>query len=61
MLIDPLPEQRSRFSLLSTGVGTQFTVFHAINGNIEYAYPLRNGVETRAHDGHLLFSVKAGL
>ena len=61
MLIDPLPEQRGRFSLLSTGVGTQFTVFHDINGNIEYAYPLRNGVETRAHDGHLLFSVKAGL
>lgn len=61
MLIDPLPEQRGRFSLLSTGVGTQFTVFHAIDGTIEYAYPLRNGVETRAHDGHLLFSVKAGL
>lgn len=61
MLIDPLPEQRGRFTLLSTGVGTQFTVFHDINGNIEYAYPLRNGVDTRAHDGHLLFSVKAGL
>ncbi|RUL63088.1 ShlB/FhaC/HecB family hemolysin secretion/activation protein [Dyella dinghuensis] len=61
MLIDPLPDQHGRFTLLSTGVGTQFTVFHDINGNIEYAYPLRNGVETRAHDGHLLFSVKAGL
>jgi hemolysin activation/secretion protein len=61
MLIDPLAEQHSRFTLLSTGVGTQFTVFHDINGNLEYAYPLRNGVETRAHDGHVLFSVKAGL
>ena len=61
MLIDPLPEQRGRFTLLSTGVGTQFTVFHYVNGTVEYAYPLRNGVDTRAHDGHLLFSVKAGL
>ena len=61
MLIDPLPDQHGRFTLLSTGVGTQFTVFHYLSGDLEYAYPLRNGVETRAHDGHLLFSVKAGL
>ena len=61
MLIDPLPDQRSRFTLLSTGIGTQFTVFHYVNGNLEYAYPLRNGVDTRAHDGHVLFSLKAGL
>lgn len=61
MLIDPLPEQRGRFTLLSTGVGTSFTVFHYLSGDLEYAYPLHNGVQTRAHDGHLLFSVKAGL
>ncbi|MFC3653144.1 ShlB/FhaC/HecB family hemolysin secretion/activation protein [Dyella humi] len=61
MLIDPLAEQRGRFTLLSTGVGTSFTVFHVLNGDLEYAYPLRDGVQTRAHDGHLLFSVKAGL
>jgi hemolysin activation/secretion protein len=61
MLIDPLAEQRGRFTLLSTGVGTSFTVFHYLNGDLEYAYPLRDGVQTRAHDGHLLFSVKAGL
>lgn len=61
MLIDPLPEQRGRFTLLSAGVGTSFTVFHYLNGDLEYAYPLRDGVQTKAHDGHLLFSVKAGL
>jgi hemolysin activation/secretion protein len=61
MLIDPLSEQRGRFTLLSTGVGTEFTVFHYLSGDLEYAYPLRDGVQTRAHDGHLLFSVKAGL
>ncbi|XRD91010.1 ShlB/FhaC/HecB family hemolysin secretion/activation protein [Dyella nitratireducens] len=61
MLIDPLAEQRGRFTLLSTGVGTSFTVFHDLSGDVEYAYPLRAGVQTRAHDGHLLFSVKAGL
>jgi len=60
-LIDPLPDQHGRFTLLSTGIGTQFTVFHYLNGALEYAYPLKNGVETKAHDGHLLFSVKAGL
>jgi hemolysin activation/secretion protein len=61
MLIDPLAEQRGRFTLLSTGVGTSFTIFHVLNGDLEYAYPLRDGVQTKAHDGHLLFSVKAGL
>lgn len=61
MLIDPLAEQRGRFTLLSTGIGTSFTVFHYLTGDLEYAYPLRDGVQTRAHDGHLLFSVKAGL
>ena len=61
MLIDPLPDQRGRFTLLSTGIGTSFTVFHYLSGDLEYAYPLKNGVETKAHDGHLLFSVKAGL
>lgn len=61
MLIDPLAEQRGRFTLLSTGVGTTFTVFHDLTGDLEYAYPLRDGTQTRAHDGHLLFSVKAGL
>jgi len=60
-LIDPLPGQRGRFTLLSTGVGTRFTVFHYLDGQVEYAYPLRNGVQTKAHDGQLLFSVKAGL
>lgn len=61
LLIDPLPGQQGRFTLLSTGLGTRFTVFRDINGQLEYAYPLRDGTQTRAHDGHVLFSVKAGL
>lgn len=61
LLIDPLPGQHGRFTLLSTGVGTRFTVFRDINGQLEYAYPLREGTQTRLHDGHLLFSLKAGL
>lgn len=60
-LIDPLAGQRGRFVLLSTGIGTQFTVFHNLSGDLEYAYPLHAGMQTKAHDGHLLFSVKAGL
>jgi hemolysin activation/secretion protein len=60
-LLDPLPEQRGRFTLLSTGVGTRFTIFQYISGEIDYAYPLKQGTTTQAHDGHVLFSLKAGL
>lgn len=61
LLIDPLPDQRSRFNLLSTGVGTRFSLFRVVNGQIEFAYPLKDGARTRAHDGQVLFSLKASL
>jgi hemolysin activation/secretion protein len=60
-LMDPLPEQRGSFNLLSTGVGTRFTIFQYVSGEVDYAYPLKQGTDTRAHDGHVLFSLKAGL
>lgn len=60
-LISPLPEQRSRFTLLSTGVGTRFALFGTVKGEVEYAFPLRDSVRTKAHDGQWLFNVKAGL
>jgi hemolysin activation/secretion protein len=60
-LIDPLPEQRARFNLLSTGVGTRFNLFQSVSGEIDYAYPLKQGTTTPSHDGHVLFSLKAGL
>ncbi|PXV60290.1 Hemolysin activation/secretion protein [Dyella jiangningensis] len=61
LLIDPLPDQRSRFSLLSTGVGTRFSLFRAVNAELQYAYPLHDGARTRSHDGQVLFSLKASL
>ncbi|WP_177229351.1 ShlB/FhaC/HecB family hemolysin secretion/activation protein [Dyella sp. OK004] len=61
LLIDPLPDQRGRFTLLSTGVGTRFVLFRYLNGELEYAYPLKDGARTKAHDGRLLFNVKASL
>lgn len=61
LLIDPLPGQRGRFNLMSTGLGTQFTLFHDVNGQLDLAYPLRAGTQTRSHEAHLLFSIKAGL
>lgn len=61
LLIDPLPDQRGRFTLLSTGVGTRFVLFRYVNGELEYAYPLKDGARTKAHDGRLLFNVKASL
>ncbi|MFC5741279.1 ShlB/FhaC/HecB family hemolysin secretion/activation protein [Dyella tabacisoli] len=60
-LIDPLKDQRGRFNLLSTGVGTRFTLFRYVNGELEYAYPLKDGTRTKAHDGQWLFSVRAGI
>jgi hemolysin activation/secretion protein len=61
LLIDPLPEQRGRFTLLSTGLGTRFTLFDTVSGELEYAWPLKDGSRTRTHDGRWLFSLKAGL
>jgi hemolysin activation/secretion protein len=61
LLIDPLPAQQSRFNLLSTGVGTRFSLFRVVSGELEFAYPLRDGTRTRAHDGQVLFSLKASL
>lgn len=61
LLIDPLPGQRGSFTLMSTGLGTRFTLFQCLTGQLEYGYPLRAGTQTKAHDGQLLFSVKAGL
>ncbi|WP_266157151.1 ShlB/FhaC/HecB family hemolysin secretion/activation protein [Dyella silvatica] len=60
-LMDPLKDQRGRFNLLSTGVGTRFTLFRYVNGELEYAYPLKDGTRTKAHDGQWLFSVRAGI
>lgn len=61
LLISPLPEQKSRFTLLSTGIGTRFALFGSVKGEVEYAFPLKDGVRTKAHDGQWLFNVKAGL
>ncbi len=61
LLISPLPDQKSRFTLLSTGIGTRFSMFQNVTGALEYAYPLKDGARTKAHDGHLLFNLKAGL
>lgn len=61
LLIDPLPDQQSRFNLLSTGVGTRFSLFRVLSGQIEYAYPLHDGTRTRARSGQVLFSLKANL
>lgn len=60
LLIDPLPEQEGRFTLLSAGVGMRFTVFQCLDGTLEYAYPLKDGVQTKAHQGQVLFNVRVG-
>jgi hemolysin activation/secretion protein len=61
LLIDPLPDQQSRFNLVSTGVGTRFSLFRVLNGELEFAYPLHDGTRTRARNGQVLFSLKANL
>jgi len=57
-----LGDQRvTRYELLSTGIGTRFGLFNVLTGSFEIAYPLRDGLITRAHDTRIHFSLKADL
>ena len=52
---NPLPEQTSRFTLASFGVGSRMQMFGHLNGSIDAGIPLISQGETRYHDLHLTF------
>ena len=51
----PLPEQASRFSLESFGVGSRIQVFDHLSGSIDAADPLTSQSTTKAHDIRVTF------
>jgi hemolysin activation/secretion protein len=56
-LIDPLPEQQSRFSLSSIGVGSRLAVGDHLSGSCDAAYPLDSQTYTKAHEVRVTFRV----
>lgn len=58
-LRNPLPEQQSRFSLSSLGLGTNFRLGSYLSGRIDLSYPLKAGTRTKAHDPRINFSINA--
>jgi hemolysin activation/secretion protein len=58
-LIDPLPEQQSRFDLTSVGFGSRLLLGDHLGGAFDAGYPLTTQTYTRAHDLHMTFRVDA--
>jgi hemolysin activation/secretion protein len=53
--------RHTQFDLLSAGLGTRFTLFGAVSGAVELAYPFKDGEASRAHDTRIHFSLRADL
>lgn len=58
-LRDPLPEQQSKFSLSSVGLGTNFRLGQNVSARFDVGYPLKAGPRTEVHDTRINFSVSA--
>jgi len=58
-LIDPLPEQDSRFALAAAGVGAHVRLRSHWNGSIDAAVPFISQIQTTALDWRLTFRVWA--
>jgi hemolysin activation/secretion protein len=58
-LIDPLPEQKSRFDLTSIGFGSRLLLGNHLGGAFDAGYPLSTQTYTQAHDLHMTFRVDA--
>jgi hemolysin activation/secretion protein len=56
---DPLPEQKSIFTLASVGVGTRFKLAKYFNGSLDFGLPLLPGTETQRYNPLLTFRVWA--
>lgn len=57
---DPLPSQQSSFHLLSNGVGMHFSARRNLSGDLDWAWALKDGPTTRAHDSRGLFRLSYG-
>ncbi len=58
-LQDPLPEQESRFSLASVGIGTRLQMLDWLTAGLDWGYPLKDGATTTKHDPRVNFNLRA--
>jgi hemolysin activation/secretion protein len=58
-VLDPLPEQTSRFRLASAGLGLRFGLIKHFKGDVALAVPFIDGVATHADRPRATFSVKS--
>jgi hemolysin activation/secretion protein len=59
-LRQPLPGERSSFSLLGAGVGTRFTAFDRLNGALDVAFALVEGSTTKIGKARIHFRLWSG-
>jgi hemolysin activation/secretion protein len=56
-VLNPLPEQQSRFDLWSYGVGTHFKMFNYLNGMVAYSVPMISQTYTQANSPRVNFRI----
>ncbi|MBV8800774.1 MAG: ShlB/FhaC/HecB family hemolysin secretion/activation protein [Alphaproteobacteria bacterium] len=60
-VLDPLPEQTSKFRIGSFGVGTRFHALGHLASDFIFAVPMRDASATKAWEPYFQFSVKSEL
>ncbi len=60
-IIEPLPQQLRRMRLASAGVGLRLAALGALEGSLDWAYPLRSEGTVQRGDSRLLFQLRLGL
>ena len=58
-LNQPLPEQQSRFTLASYGIGSRVRLANHVSGSIDFGIPLYGVSETSVHEGLVTFRLSA--
>jgi hemolysin activation/secretion protein len=59
-LVDPLPSQIRSLTLLSTGAGLRLENSYGVTTSVDYAFPLRNGVNTPKNHSRIEFLLRYG-
>ncbi len=60
-IIELLPQQLRRMRLASAGVGLRLAALGALEGSLDWAYPLRSEGAVQRGDSRLLFQLRLGL
>jgi hypothetical protein len=56
-VLEPLPEQQSKFDLWSAGAGTRLKLFNYLNGMVLVAVPMISQAYTQAHNPRVDFRI----